>query len=71
MPDSDATPELRLRAQIIERRLASGNAELRAAGQRDLDELLEITRAMDEHPDEYDGPCECGTCAGYMAEDSA
>jgi hypothetical protein len=27
--------------------------------------LLELTRMLDEHPDGYDGPCECKLCCSY------
>lgn len=42
-------------------------ARLRA----ERDKLLTLTRMLDEHPDEYDGPCECKTCMSYVAEDGA
>lgn len=29
------------------------------------DGLLELSRGLDEHPDEYDGPCMCKTCLSY------
>jgi hypothetical protein len=54
--------ELRLRASIISHRRAAGMAE---QADRDEAELLEITRVLDEHPDDYDGPCECRTCLSY------
>jgi hypothetical protein len=28
-------------------------------------ELMEITRGLDEHPDDYDGVCLCKTCHSY------
>lgn len=33
-------------------------------------QLLQLTRVMDEHPEGYDGPCECQTCMGYAAADA-
>jgi hypothetical protein len=54
--------ELRLRSSIVSQRFAAGMTE---QARRDELELLEITRAMDEHPDGYDGPCECQTCMSY------
>lgn len=26
---------------------------------------LSLTRTLHEHPDDYDGPCECRTCMSY------
>lgn len=54
--------ELRMRAAIVAHRFASGMTE---QARRDEAELLGITRALDEHPDDYDGPCECQTCLSY------
>jgi hypothetical protein len=28
-------------------------------------ELMEITRGLDEHPEAYEGVCECKTCQSY------
>ena len=28
-------------------------------------ELIEVTRPLDEHPDEWDYPCLCATCRSY------
>ena len=27
--------------------------------------LLEFTRLLDKHPEEWDGPCECQLCLSY------
>ena len=33
--------------------------------------LLELaTRGMDEHPEDYDGPCACDVCLSYAADDA-
>jgi hypothetical protein len=29
------------------------------------DELVALTTPLDEHPDNWDGPCNCGTCRSY------
>ena len=29
-------------------------------------EILKLTRTLDEHPDDYDGPCECRSCLSYF-----
>jgi hypothetical protein len=29
------------------------------------EELIRLTTPLDEHPDEYDGPCNCATCRSY------
>jgi hypothetical protein len=29
------------------------------------DQLLEMTRMLDEHPEGYDGPCACKLCCSY------
>lgn len=31
-------------------------------------ELLAMTRKLDEHPEGYDGPCECKLCMSYVEE---
>lgn len=35
------------------------------------DELIQLTRLLDEHPEDWNGPCECPTCMSYAAEDGA
>lgn len=37
----------------------------------DLEEstLADITRCLDNHPDGYEGPCECKTCMSYATDD--
>lgn len=32
--------------------------------------LVGLTRTMDEHPEGYEGPCECETCMSYAADDA-
>lgn len=32
---------------------------------KERDELLEMTRKLDEHPEGYDGPCLCKLCMSY------
>jgi len=29
------------------------------------DHILQLTEALEEHPDGYDGPCQCETCRSY------
>lgn len=31
--------------------------------------LLEWTRSQDEHPEDYEGECECQLCMSYAADD--
>lgn len=33
--------------------------------QADNDQLLQLTRGLDEHPNDYDGPCLCKLCVSY------
>ena len=33
------------------------------------DDLIVLTQLLDEHPDHYEGPCECKLCASYAAQD--
>ncbi len=47
--------------QKQERQLAEIKAE--------RDALLKLTESLDEHPDDYDGPCWCKTCQSYAADD--
>lgn len=35
------------------------------------DSITKLTRTFDEHPDDYDGPCECPTCLSYADESEA
>jgi hypothetical protein len=60
--------ELKFRYEFAIRRIKNKNKEIHEAGIRDLDELLEITSCMDEHPDEWDGPCYCKMCKSYSDE---
>ena len=49
-------------------KLAARNKELRSAlaQQKNIAMgLLELTRAIDEHPEDYDGPCFCQLCCSY------
>lgn len=32
---------------------------------RERDQLLQMTKTLDEHPEGYEGPCDCGTCRSY------
>lgn len=36
---------------------------------KERDQLLELTRTLDDHPQNYNGPCECSACMSYAAED--
>lgn len=29
------------------------------------DTLIKITQELDEHPEDYEGPCSCGLCRSY------
>lgn len=31
-----------------------------------LDGFIELTEKLDEHPDNYDGPCMCALCRSYV-----
>lgn len=62
MEDQALLYELNTRAQIAANRRAAG---MTAQADQDDEQLLDITRGLDEHPDDYDGPCECRTCMSY------
>ena len=32
-------------------------------------ELVEKTRQVEEHPDDYEGPCECRMCISYANDE--
>ena len=34
--------------------------------QEERDQLLELSRQLDEHPEEYKGPCLCRLCLSYV-----
>jgi chromosome segregation ATPase len=34
-----------------------------------IGQLLNLSRNIDEHPEDYDGPCECRLCLTYAAGD--
>jgi hypothetical protein len=34
------------------------------------DAILVMTRSMECHPKDYEGPCECKTCMSYATDDS-
>ena len=36
-----------------------------AAWKAERDMLLDMTRSLDEHPEDYEGPCECQLCLSY------
>lgn len=38
---------------------------LEVEGEQKRPDLLERTRLHEEHPDEFDGPCECQLCMSY------
>jgi hypothetical protein len=40
----------------------------RSVIERERDQLLEMTRQLDEHPEGYDGPCLCRLCMSYADE---
>jgi hypothetical protein len=44
-------------------------AELEEENVKLQDWLLLITKDLEEHPEEYDGPCECSLCLSYADED--
>jgi len=35
------------------------------AAEKTVETMLAMTRLLDEHPEEYDGPCECKLCLSY------
>lgn len=37
--------------------------------QKEQAEFIRTTREWTEHPEEYDGPCECADCRFYAASD--
>ena len=46
----------------------SGQLDLPCAGcwrEKERQQLLGLTRLLECHPEEYDGPCECQTCSSY------
>lgn len=53
--------DLRTAAEKLQRE----NAELNSQNEQ----LLTLSRQLDEHPDDYDGPCECKSCQSYMTDD--
>ena len=62
--------ELNFRAAMVARRVTLGatNPALAQQAQRDEQQLLDDTEALDEHPEGYDGPCFCATCRSYLAD---
>ena len=36
---------------------------------KNIEWLITLTRDVDEHPEDYDGPCECHLCQSYMDDD--
>ena len=38
---------------------------MRAQMEADYQTLLKLTMELDEHPEDYDGPCLCKLCASY------
>lgn len=42
---------------------------LRGLGRNGDGQLLKLTRLLDEHPEGWDGPCECATCMSYAADE--
>lgn len=65
------TEELNFRATLTAQRFALGATDpaMRRQARRDERHLLRDTSAMDEHPEGYEGPCACGECRSYHAED--
>ena len=65
-PD-DASPEF-----CSHMELHGGKVEIVQFGDvfQDHDALLGMTRMLDEHPEGYEGPCECETCQSYMTDDA-
>ena len=62
MENQSLLTDLRAQQGLIAAHRAAGLNEY--AGREEAD-LLNATRALDEHPDGYDGPCECATCMSY------
>lgn len=50
------------RIQILKKAHADHVDEL----QMTINRLVELTRLLDEHPEGYDGPCECKLCLSYV-----
>ena len=38
---------------------------LAAEYRRQCDDLMTLSGVIDEHPDDYEGPCACKTCMSY------
>ena len=55
---------LKERAATLELALASERTD-RDAWKKERDELMELTSMLDEHPEDYDGPCMCRLCREY------
>lgn len=62
--------ELKFRAMTALRRRLLGATHPALAEQalRDEQQLMDDTEALDEHPDDYDGPCYCAECRSYLAD---
>ena len=62
--------ELKFRAMTALRRglLGATNPALAEQARRDEQQLMDDTEALDEHPDDYDGPCYCAECRSYLAD---
>lgn len=39
--------------------------DLAAAYVESEEAAVKLTRKLDEHPEDWDGPCECATCLSY------
>ena len=70
MTDDALLQELNFRAMAAARRalLGTTNPALAEQALRDEQQLMEDTEALDEHPDDYDGPCCCAECRSYLAD---
>lgn len=67
MEDEALLNELTARASIIAMRHKLGKSDpaMEEQAVKDEQQLIADTEALDEHPDGYDGPCCCKTCASY------
>lgn len=54
------SPETYVLASLL--KVSTWAAMLGLLGERDF---LDATHSIDQHPDDWDGPCECDTCLSY------
>jgi hypothetical protein len=71
-----ANPDLKQKLDCISRSLGEAYQDASNIGMENADivtaerdALLAMTRSLDEHPEGYEGPCECKTCMSYATDD--